>query len=309
MTRRATIERRIDARAAPPVALETTLLIHGVPRAAALPLFEKLRTIITDAGAQPALVGLVNGTPTVGMTTDELSAMLDHAHDGPGVQKANTANLGLLQHKRQHGATTVSATMHIAARAGIRVFATGGIGGVHTNYGAHLDISADLTALSSIPIAVVASGVKSILDVAATREALETLGVPVIGFQTNEFPAFYLRSIDGVAPCDGRFDDAAGLAAFCQTELMRRNSAVLVANPIPTAHELDAATFHNWLTKAEERAKATNATGRDTTPAILAALHELSEGQTLDANIALVEHNARVAASVAAAMTPPRSSA
>jgi pseudouridine-5'-phosphate glycosidase len=296
------LQRRIDTRGTPAVALETTLLVHGVPRASALPLFESLSEVVREAGAVPALIGVIGGRPTVGVTAEELSMLLDEAHDGAGVAKANTANLGALCHHGSHAATTVSATMELAAKAGVRVFATGGLGGVHKEYGARLDISADLTALARLPVAVVASGVKSLLDVAATREALETLGVPVVGVGTRRFPAFYLRELAGVNDCDARFDGAGELAAFVRSELVRREAGVVLANPVPASAALEPEAFDAWLGEAERRAEAAGARGRDATPAVLAALHEISGGATLEANLALVRDNARVAAEVAAAM-------
>ena len=178
------------------VALETTLLVHGVPKDAARPLAAELDSIITAHGARPATVGVVGGRGVVGLNSEELSLLLE----APAVPKANTGNLGLLLRSGSHAATTVSATMELAAGAGVRVFATGGIGGVHKNYGARWDVSADLAALTRFPVAVVASGVKNLLDVVATREMLETLGVPVIGFGSDRFPAFYRRESEaGVA--------------------------------------------------------------------------------------------------------------
>lgn len=283
-----------------PVALETTLLLHGVPPDAALPLARELATLIRDAGASPALVGVVGGVPTVGMSADDLTAMLEAHRVPPGVPKANASNLGLVIHRRQHAATTVSATMELASAAGVRVFATGGIGGVHRGYAARLDISADLGALARVPIAVVASGVKGLLDVAATREALEALGVCVIGFGTDEFPAFYLRRTG--LRVDGRFDDPADLAAFIRHELARRHSGILVCNPIPERDELDADAFAGWLSQAERDAAAAGSDGRDLTPAILARLHVLSHGATLRANLALARSNALLAAQIAAAL-------
>ncbi len=275
-----------------PVALETTLLVHGVPREAAIPLADELESIVRDAGADPALVGVVDGRPTVGMTREELTRLLD----APGVPKANTANLGVLMHAGSHAATTVSATMELSAAAGVRVFATGGIGGVHPGLGERLDISSDLAALARFPVAVVSSGVKSILDVGSTREALETLGVPVVGHRTDRFPAFYLRESDG--PVDWRFDDAADLAAFVSGELERTGRGVLVANPIPADDELPRAEWDAWLARAEGDV-GDSAPGRDRTPALLARLHELSGGRTLEANLALVRSNASLAATLA----------
>ncbi len=219
----------------------------------------------------------------------QLQAMLEHGD----VTKANTANLGVLMNRGQHAATTVSTTMEIAAFAGLRVFATGGIGGVHEGYGTKLDISADLLAFTRFPIAVVTSGVKSILDVVSTREALESLGVTVVGWKTDSFPAFYLRESE--AGVDVRFDDADELAAFVRIELARSGRGIVIANPIPAEHELDSEMWNKWLKKAKKLAHADRTSGRGVTPAILGHLHAVSEGKTLDANIELVKSNAQVA--------------
>ena len=279
------------------VALESTLLLHGVPRSAALPLAQELNTIIRAHGANPATVAVLSGRPVVGLTDQELLALLA-ASDIP---KANTGNLGILMHRRSHAATTVSTTMELAASAGVRVFATGGIGGVHKGYATHWDVSADLLALTRFPVAVVASGVKNLLDVESTREMLETLGVPVVGFATDRFPAFYRRQ--SAAAVDARFDDAGELAAFVSAELHRTCRGVLVCNPIPAESELDAQAWEAWIVQAESRAAAAGASGRSVTPAVLAALHEISGGATLAANLALVRSNADLAARLAAAMT------
>lgn len=281
------------------VALETTLLIHGVPRAEAMPLFHELSKVIAEEGASAALIGVVAGTPIVGMTDSELRTLLD----APAVAKANTGNLGPLLHRRAHAATTVSATMELAAAAGLSVFATGGIGGVHRDYARRLDISADLAALTRFPIAVVCSGVKAILDVPATREALESLGVPVVGWRTDRFPAFYLR--DGGAAVDARFDDEADLARFLRAELTRTSRGVLVANPIPPEDEIDPPTFETWLAEARQQSAAAGVQGREATPFLLARLHELSAGATLRANLALAKANARLAARLARSLTAP----
>jgi pseudouridine-5'-phosphate glycosidase len=282
-----------------PVALETTLLVHGVPPTSARPLHEELARIIRQEGADPALVGVVAGEPVVGMTAEELGRLLDD----DAVPKANTGNLGVLMHRASHAATTVSATMELAAAAGVRLFATGGLGGVHKGYGTRWDVSADLAAMARFPVAVVASGVKNLLDVVSTREALETLGVPVIGFGTDRFPAFYLRESD--AGVDARFDDPTELAAFLHAELERTGRGVLVCNPIPAEHEIDPARWSAWLEAAADRAERAGVTGRAVTPAILAELHEHSGGATLAANLELVRSNARLAARLAAAMPAP----
>jgi len=283
----------------PAVALETTLLVHGVPAASALVLAADLDAIVRAERAHPALVGVVAGTPTVGMTADELATLL-----GAGaVPKANTANLGALIASCSHAATTVSATMELGAAAGVRVFATGGLGGIHPPGAVRFDASSDLLAFTRFPVAVVTSGVKSLLDVASTREALETLGVPVVGFQTDDFPAFYQRRAPGpVGPVDARFDDETALARFVASETARTGRGVVVANPIPETDELEADQWSRWLAEAERNTLAAGVVGRAVTPFVLAKVHELSNGATLRANIALVKSNARLAARLASAM-------
>lgn len=283
----------------PAVALETTLLVHGVPKGSAPALASELDAIVRAEGAHPALVGVVNGSPTVGMSREELATLL--AADL--VPKANTANLGALVASGAHAATTVSATMELAAAASVRVFATGGLGGVHPPGAVRFDASSDLIAFTRFPVAVVTSGVKSLLDVASTREALETLGVPVVGFRTDDFPAFYQRRAQGpVGPLDARFDDENDLARFVAWETARTGRGVVVANPIPEADALDAATWSGWLAEAERRAGARGVVGREVTPFVLASVHELSGGATLRANLALVKHNAALAARLASAL-------
>jgi pseudouridine-5'-phosphate glycosidase len=278
------------------VALETTLLIHGVPRGEGARLAAELEAIVASEGATPLCVGIIEGVPVVGLSRDQLATLL--AKDS--VAKANTANMGVLLHRRRDGATTVSTTMECAAAAGVRVFATGGLGGVHMGYGQRLDISADLAAFTRFPVAVVTSGVKSILDVVSTREALETLGVCVVGFRTDRFPAFYLRESE--AGVDARFDDERELASFVKAELARTGRGIVVANPIPAEHELPRELWQTWLAQAVRDTADVAASGRDVTPALLGRLHALSGGRTLAANIELVKSNARLAAKLAAAM-------
>jgi pseudouridylate synthase len=278
------------------VGLETTLLAHGVPRGEGLPLARELADVVARHGARAVVIGILRGEAVVGMNERELAELVER----DDVPKVNTANLGIILHRRQHGATTVSATMELAAAAGVRVFATGGLGGVHRGYGTHLDISADLAALARFPVAVVASGVKSLLDVASTREALETLGVPVVGFRTDGFPAFYLR--ESAARVDARFDEAVDLAGFIAAELARTGRSVLVANPIPAEAAIAEHEWNGWLAEASRDADASGAAGRDVTPTLLAALHRVSRGATLRANVALVKANADLAAQLAVAM-------
>ncbi len=289
----------------PRVALETTLLTHGVPREAALRTSKRLGDAVRESGADPALVGVVGGRPVVGMTDAHLQALLDT----PELPKLNTANLGAALHRGRSGATTVSTTMELASKAGVRLFATGALGGVHapapsTGQGDPLsrlthDVSSDLAALTRFAIGVVTSGVKSILDVGATREHLETLGVPVVGFRTDAFPAFYLREDPSGAQVDERFDDEADLGQYLRSELSRSARGVVIANPIPAEHEIDGAQWAAWKGQAEQEALDAGVTGRAVTPFLLGRVHELSGGKTLEANIALAESNARLAGRLA----------
>ncbi len=279
----------------PRVALETTLLAHGVPRDAAMPLYDELTSIIEREGAHGAAIGVVRGEARSDLSRDEVSALLDVKPT-----KLNTANLGLALFRKAAGATTVSTTMEIAAAHGISVFATGGLGGVHKHYGTQLDVSADLAAFTRFPVAVVASGVKSILDVVATRELLETLGVPVIGFRTDRFPAFTVAESE--AGVDARFDDEDELADFVRFELRRTGRGVLVCNPVPSASAIAKERFAGFLAEAERRASHAGVSGRGVTPFVLGALAEISAGETLSANLALVKNNTRIAARLASRM-------
>ena len=278
------------------VGLETTILVHGVPQADAAPLAEQLAEAVREGGAggaEPAVIGVVSGCPIVGLLPEELDLLLT----ADRVEKANTANLGIVMHRKQHGATTVSSTVELAALAGVRVVATGGIGGVHRDYAAHLDISSDLGTLARRPVAVVTSGVKSLLDVTATRELLETLGVPVIGFRTDSFPAFYVRETD--IPVDARFDDAEDLARYLASELARTGRGVVVANPCPEAEAMPLEAWESLLARAQATAAAAGpAQGRDVTPSLLTQIHALSGGASLRANIALAVGNARLAGAI-----------
>jgi pseudouridylate synthase len=299
------------------VALESTLLAHGVPRGEGMGLARELSRIVEAYGVRAAVVGVYRGRGVVGLSEAQLEEMLG----AESLPKASSANLGVFLHRGQSAATTVSATMELCAATGgggVRVFATGGLGGVHRGLmeaGARLDISADLGAFARYPVAVVASGVKSILDVESTRELLETLAVPVVGFGTDVFPAFYLR--ESGARVDARFDAVEELARFVAAELARTGRGVLVCNPIAREDELDRGEFEGWLREAEGRARTRHhrlraddgggtATGGAVTPRVLAALHEVSGGATLRANVALVKANAALAARLCAAMRTTR---
>ena len=277
----------------PAFALESTVLLHGVPRPSARALALDLRADARAAGAHAAIVGVLAGSPVVGLSDDQLDQLLA----APAVHKANAANLGILLHSRAHAATTVSSTLELAAGAGLRLAATGGIGGLHRGLAHRLDLSSDLHALARFPVALVASGVKSLLDVEGTRELLEALAVPVIGFRTDLFPAFYRR--ESLARVDARFDDPHDLAAFIRSELARRTRGILIANPIPADDELPESDLDQWLAAAHAEAAQLTIHGREVTPFILGRLHELSKGQTLRANIALLRHNVRLAAELA----------
>lgn len=295
-----TIDSRLTVPPARAVALESTLLVHGVPAGIAMDLHRSLCDQLMEVGSEPALIALLGGTPTVGVTEAELSRLIER---GTSLPKVNTANLGVMRHWGADAATTVSTTMEIASAVGIRVFATGGLGGVHRGYGCHLDVSADLTALTRFPVAVITAGVKSILDIAATREALETLGVPVVGYRTDHFPAFYRRTADDHdLSVDARFDNFDELSAFLDAELRRTGRGVVVANPIDESDELDGGALQAWIEQAEDEADSAGVIGREVTPFILGRVHELSGGKTIEANIALVKGNARLAGSLASSM-------
>jgi len=271
--------------------------VHGVPPEAARGVARDLFEAVRSAGAEPALVGVYSGRARTDLGPAELGELLA----APArVAKVNTSNLGLALHRGGHGATTVSATVELAAGAGIRMVATGGIGGVHRGLARRLDVSADLAALARFPVAVVASGVKSVLDVAGTREALEALGVPVLGFGTELFPAFYLRSWSQDLRVDARFDDVADLARYLDAELGRTGRGVLVCNPVPPEHEISRAEWDGWLARAGAELRRAGVHGREVTPFVLGRLHELSAGRTLAANLALARANAALAGRLAA---------
>lgn len=288
------IERHVtEARRA--VALETTLLAHGVPAGEGAALAARLAQAVGEGGGEGAIVGVLHGRGIVGMTPEQVAELLEVGVGAPQVAKLNAANLGVAMHRGESGATTVSATMELAAAAGVSLFATGGLGGVHPGLGERLDVSSDLLALARFPVAVVCSGVKSLLDVASSREALETLGVPVVGFGTRAFPAFYLA--ESGAEVDAVFDDEGALAGFLDFELARTGRGVVIAQQAPLP--IEPGQWGAWLAEARERVERAGARGRDVTPRTLAALHEVSAGQTLRVNLELVEANARLAGRLA----------
>ena len=284
----------------PVVALESTILCHGLPFPANLETHRAAEEAVRREGAVPALVSVVDGVPRAGFSPAEVESL---AHAGRSVRKATTRDLGLLAARRESGATTVAATMAIASAAGIRVFATGGIGGVHRGVAQTFDVSADLLELSRTRVAVVASGAKAVLDLPKTLEALETLGVPVLGFGTSEFPAFWIRG-SGL-PLEVCCDDAREVARVVLAHWSWPGAGgVLVANPVPMEAALAKEDVDEAIERSLAAAQAAGVTGKAVTPYLLARLAEETGGRTLAANRALVVSNAAVAARIAVALVP-----
>ena len=277
------------------VALETTIITHGLPYPANVDAARRLERAVRDEGAVPATIGVVDGRVHVGLESDAL----DRLARGPA-EKIQARGLPLAIARRLSGGTTVSATLHVAARCGIRVFATGGIGGVHRRAELTGDVSEDLVALSRERIAVVSSGAKAILDLPRTLEVLESLGVPVIGFRTREFPAFYHGRSGLAIPAVESADEIAAvmLAAWHAGELDR---AVLVCNPPPEIVALPADDVARWIREALADADAQKVSGASLTPHLLAALDRTSGGATVRTYVALAESNARLAGAIAVA--------
>ncbi len=281
---------------APVVALETTVVTHGLPHPNGVTTALSLEEIVRAAGATPATIGVIDGALRVGLTRIELEQLAKT----PNVAKINLSNLAAAIASGQPGSTTVAATMFAAHASAIRVFATGGIGGVHRDATESGDISADLTALSRIPVVVVSAGAKAILDLPRTVEMLETLGVPVFGFGTDEFPAFYRRSTG--LPVDRRYDSITDLASAVQLHLsLGLGTGVLIANPIPIADEMPSELYERALHTALSEAEARRIRGRAVTPFLLDRMRALTGGESVRANVALLRHNAQVAAALAVA--------
>ena len=256
-----------------------------------------------EEGAVPATIAVLGGRPVVGLSAEQIEHL---ATAGPDrVAKASRRDLGVLAARKADGATTVAGTMLIAALAGIRVFATGGIGGVHRGAQESFDVSADLMELARTPVCVVCAGAKSVLDVGLTLEVLETHGVPVLGYATDEFPAFYSRSSGHEV--DARFDSPAEIAEVLDAaDGLELDGGIVVANPIAVEHEIDRTTLDAWTDTALAEADAAGVHGKAVTPFLLARLHELSSGVTEEANKQLVWSNARLAARIAAALSDRR---
>lgn len=281
----------------PVVALESTIISHGLPRPANLRVAREIEESVRAAGAVPATIAVVSGVPRIGLDDDALRTVAEDDR----VLKVSVRDLGTLVAKRGHGATTVAATAHLAALAGISVFATGGLGGVHRGARETWDESADLTTLSVTPVTVVCAGVKSILDVAATLERLETLNIPVLGYRTDRFPGFYLA--DSGHGLDWRVESAGEVAAVLQARAaLECDGGLLVVNPVAAADELDRALHDSVLEAGLAAAQAEGVHGKDVTPFLLEFFHTATQGRSLEVNVALVRANATLAAAIAAAL-------
>jgi len=279
----------------PLVALESTVIAHGLPRPLNLNTAKRLEQIVREGGAVPATIAMLAGEPRVGLENSDLE-LLAYNDD---IKKLSVRDLAIATARGWHGATTVASTMWIAHRAGIKVFATGGIGGVHR--GSLPDVSADLPELAHTPMIVVCSGAKIVLDLPATREWLETNSVTIVGYECDEMPAFYSRS-SGL-PIDVRCDSPEEVVEIYQAQReLGLNSALLVTVPVPREAEVDEALLKSVLADSLEQAAREKIAGRDVTPFLLSRMAERSDGATLRANIALLENNARVAAEIASAL-------
>jgi pseudouridine-5'-phosphate glycosidase len=287
---------RALANQAPVVALETTVVTHGLPHPDGVATALALEQIVRESGATPATIGIIGGVIRIGLARTELEQLAT----SPNVTKVNLSNVAAVVASGQPGSTTVAATMAAAHANGIRVFATGGIGGVHRDASESGDISADLTALSRIPVAVVSAGAKAILDLPRTVEMLETLGVPVFGFGTDEFPAFYRRSTG--LPVDRRYDSITELASAVRLHLsLGLGTGALIANPIPIADEMSSELYDRALHTALSEAETRGIRGRAVTPFLLDRMRAMTGGDSVRANVALLRHNAQVAAALAVA--------
>lgn len=276
----------------PVVAMESTVISHGLPYPDNVDLTHQMIEVVEQQGAVAAIIAVDSGNVKIGLNGEEIEAFAKRQD----VLKLNRADIGLCLAQKQMGATTVAATAHLASLAHIKVFATGGIGGVHQGVVDHYDISNDLMALSQTPIVVVSSGIKSILDVAKTLEVLETFGVPVIGFQAKHLPLFYCHSKK--YPLTHTCSKLEHVADAAKLHWQLNCGGLLMANPIPAESALDEEQVELWIEKALSMAKHENITGKAVTPFVLSSLVQLSDGETLKANKALLIDNARVAANL-----------
>ena len=279
----------------PIVALESTIISHGLPRPSNLNVAREVEAIVREHGATPATIAILDGVVHIGLTDEQLVAIANR----DDISKASSRDLAILVASKKSAATTVAATAHLAAQAGIKVFATGGLGGVHRGADESFDESADLTALSKLDITVVCAGVKSILDVGATLERLETLAIGLVGYKTTAFPGFYLT--DSGFVIEHRVDSAAEIATVIKArESVGTNSAaLLVANPV--MKEMNRAKHDQILATGLAKADAAHITGKDVTPFLLEHFHTTSHGESLLVNIEIIKSNSALAADIAVA--------
>lgn len=282
----------------PVVALESTIISHGMPYPQNVETALKVESIIRECGAVPATIAIIGGRLKAGLSKEEIDYL---GRTGAGIPKASRRDLPVLVAQGKDGACTVTTTMMIADMAGIRVFATGGIGGVHRGAETTMDISADLEELAQTPVMVVCAGAKAILDLGLTLEYLETKGVPVLGYGTDELPAFYTRE-SGLG-VDARVDTPEDLAAIFQAQRdLGLKTGMLVTNPIPQQYAMDKAVIDKAIDQALAESHEQGIHGKETTPFLLARVAELTGGDSLESNIQLVLNNARVAAKTAVAL-------
>ena len=282
----------------PVVALESTIISHGMPYPQNVETALKVEEIIRSKGAIPATIGIIGGRLKAGLTNEEI----DYMGKTKGIAKVSRRDIPFIVSNKKDGATTVASTMIIAAMAGIKVFATGGIGGVHRGAETTMDISADLEELAMTNVAVVCAGAKSILDIGLTLEYLETKGVPVLGYKTDELPAFY--TIKSGFKVDFNMDSPKSIADLIHTKWsLSLDGGVLITNPIPEEFSMDEALIEKVISDAVVEASKLGVKGKETTPFLLSKIKEITKGDSLDSNIQLVYNNARLAAEVAVELT------
>ena len=280
----------------PVVALESTIITHGLPRPKNLEVALEVEQIVTDAGATPATIAIIDGQIHIGLEPDQLTQIANDEN----ILKASIRDLAIISTQKKSAATTVAATSHIANLAGISLFATGGLGGVHREAWQSWDESADLLALANTPILIVCSGAKSILDVSATLERLETLSVPILGYKTNKFPGFYLT--DSGFDLEHRADTPQDIAQIWRArgDVATNNSALIVANPV--GNQMDKALHDQILFDGLAKAKTAGIIGKAVTPFLLEYFHSNSKGESLRVNVEIIKANAALAAQIAVAL-------
>lgn len=287
--------REASQKHSPIVALESTIISHGMPYPQNVETALRVEEQVRKNGAVPATIGIIDGVPIAGLSSEQIERL---GRQGTSVAKVSRRDLPFIVSARSDGATTVAATMIVANLAGIRIFATGGVGGVHRGAQRTFDISADLEELSRTDVAVVCAGAKSILDIGLTLEYLETHGVPVVGYGTDEFPAFYTRSSGFTVEyrCDSPAEVAAALVAKWKLGL---HGGMIVANPIPSEHSMDPNLINGIIEHAVEDAEIRGIHGKEITPFLLTRIVELTGGKSLESNIELALNNAALGAQIA----------